>query len=200
MSAVSFEDAVFFHGHACPGLAFGYRVALAAMDRLAAGRSADEELVAVVENNSCAVDAIQVVTGCTLGKGNLIFKDYGKQVYTFFRRSNGRSLRIAVAFNGPAESERDREMWRRHLAGDTSAEVAAVVRRLRKAKMRAILEAPETELFTFGGPAVSTPEPARIFPVLLCERCGEKVMAPKAVKDGSKVLCLPCAEADRQRF
>jgi len=199
MATVSFEETVAFHGHACPGLAFGYRVALAAMDRLAAGRSTDEELVAVVENNSCALDAIQVVAGCTFGKGNLIFKDYGKQVYTFFRRSDGLGLRIAVSFSGPQESERDREMWRRHLAGDASDEVSAAVRQLREMKMRTILDAPEEELFSFGQPLIPMPEAARIFPVLLCERCGEKVMAPKTVKEGSRVLCFPCAEAERQK-
>lgn len=49
------------------------------MEALGGGRDIDEEMVAIVENDSCAVDAIQVLTGCTLGKGNLIFRDYGKQ-------------------------------------------------------------------------------------------------------------------------
>jgi len=40
-------------------------------------RSKDEELVAIVENISCAFDAIQVINGCTCGKGNLVFKDMG---------------------------------------------------------------------------------------------------------------------------
>jgi len=62
---------------ACPGLPGSLR----ALKELK-GRAEDEELVAVVENNLCAVDAVQVMTGCTFGKGNLIFRDYGKQVYT----------------------------------------------------------------------------------------------------------------------
>ena len=82
---MTFAEVVSFHGHACPGLAFGYRVAEVALQELG-DKAEDEELVAVVENNSCAVDAIQVMAGCTFGKGNLIFKDYGKQVYTFIRR------------------------------------------------------------------------------------------------------------------
>jgi len=52
----SFDETAAFHGHACPGLALGYRVALAAMRRLCAGRPDDEGLVAVVENNACGVD------------------------------------------------------------------------------------------------------------------------------------------------
>jgi formylmethanofuran dehydrogenase subunit E len=75
MEKTLWERVVDFHGHECIGLASGYRVAEAAMDALGDGRDIDEEMVAVVENDSCAVDAIQVVTGCTLGKGNLIFRD-----------------------------------------------------------------------------------------------------------------------------
>jgi formylmethanofuran dehydrogenase subunit E len=71
------EDIAEFHGHTCPGLAIGYRVSRYALEALG-GRSEDEELVAVVENDSCAVDAVQVMTGCTFGKGNLIFHDYGR--------------------------------------------------------------------------------------------------------------------------
>ncbi|NTV15797.1 MAG: formylmethanofuran dehydrogenase, partial [Desulfobulbaceae bacterium] len=85
----TFEDAARFHGHTCPGLAFGFRVARVAIRELGLSRAEDEELVAVVENDSCAVDAIQVLTGCTFGKGNLIFRDHGKQVYTFFKRATG---------------------------------------------------------------------------------------------------------------
>lgn len=54
MRVPNFEEVIRFHGHSCPGLAFGYRVAGAAMPRLLADRAVDEDLVAVVENNSCA--------------------------------------------------------------------------------------------------------------------------------------------------
>jgi len=91
----SWEDAVRFHGHECGGLAWGYKVSLFALEKLNFDRASDEELVAIVENDSCAVDGIQVVTGCTFGKGNLIFRDYGKHVYTFFNRNTGEGIRIS---------------------------------------------------------------------------------------------------------
>lgn len=89
------QDAIKFHGHECGGLKWGFKVATFAMEKLGIDRSSDEELVAIVENDSCAVDAIQVVTGCTFGKGNLIFKDYGKHVYTFYNRNTGKGIRIS---------------------------------------------------------------------------------------------------------
>ena len=89
------EKAVDFHGHVCMGLARGCRVAQAAM-QVFKERDIDEELVAIVENDSCSIDAIQVLIGCTLGKGNLIYRDYGKSVYTFIRRRDKKAIRVTL--------------------------------------------------------------------------------------------------------
>ena len=86
-----------FHGHSCPGLAIGIRAAELAINRF--GRSMDEEIVAVVETDMCAVDAIQFLLGCTFGKGNLIHLDYGKSAFTFHRRQRGKSIRIVARPN-----------------------------------------------------------------------------------------------------
>lgn len=88
------QSAVLFHGHECNGLRLGYKIAQFALAKLGIERAEDEELVAIVENDSCAVDGVQVVTGCTFGKGNLIFKDYGKHSYTFYNRKTGKGIRI----------------------------------------------------------------------------------------------------------
>ncbi|NTW05305.1 MAG: formylmethanofuran dehydrogenase, partial [Peptococcaceae bacterium] len=98
------EKTVEFHGHICPGLAIGFRAVSLALEKLDYGRSIDEELVAIVENDACGVDAVQVVSGCTFGKGNFFFRDYGKQVYTFAIRNTNRAVRVSVkseAFNNP---------------------------------------------------------------------------------------------------
>lgn len=67
-------ECVKFHGHECPGLAIGFRAALIAKEKMEVSFSQDEEIVCITENDACGVDAIQVITGCTLGKGNLILK------------------------------------------------------------------------------------------------------------------------------
>jgi len=64
------EQTINFHGHSCPGLAIGIRASELALSQLE--RASDEEIVAVVETDMCAVDAVQFLTGCTFGKGNLI--------------------------------------------------------------------------------------------------------------------------------
>jgi formylmethanofuran dehydrogenase subunit E len=195
MAIKNFDDVVKFHGHSCPGLALGYRVSLVALRELGLKDiSHDEEIVAFVENDSCAVDAIQVMTGCTFGKGNLIFKDYGKQVYTFIKRSSGDAVRISIDFNPPEETDEEKQMWKRYSEGDRSEEVLKVVHNRKARKIEAILNAPDTELIKINMFKTIPPAEARIYPSIRCQICGEKVAEPRArVKDG-KIVCIPCFE------
>ena len=188
--AKEFQEVVKFHGHACPGLAFGFRVTKLALRELGIDRSSDEELVAVVENNSCAVDAIQAMAGCTFGKGNLIFKDHGKQVYTFIKRSSGESVRVAVDWQPSLEGPETEVAWRKFMSGDRSSEVMELVKARKAAKMKEILAAGDDDLFELSRPDVTMPEPATIYQTLTCARCGEKVMETRLI-DG---LCIPCSE------
>ena len=89
------NKAVEFHGHSCPGVAIGV---LAAKYILEHGNdfSIDEELVAVVENDNCSVDAIQALLGTTFGKGNFVFKDYGKNNYTFYNRTTKKAVKLSL--------------------------------------------------------------------------------------------------------
>ena len=92
------ENAAAFHGHVCPGLTIGYRAALYAIDllelKLGGGGNAgclskDEEIVCISENDACGCDAIQVIMGCSIGKGNLLFHMTGKQAFSFYNRKTG---------------------------------------------------------------------------------------------------------------
>ena len=59
LSKEDFRKCAEFHGHICPGLAIGYRAARAGLEWLNDHRAEDEEIVAIVETDSCSVDAIQ---------------------------------------------------------------------------------------------------------------------------------------------
>jgi formylmethanofuran dehydrogenase subunit E len=190
-----FEEVVGFHGHSCPGLALGYRVATAALKAMKMEDiSEDEELVAIVENDSCAVDAIQVVTGCTFGKGNLVFRDYGKQVYTFLKRPSGSGVRISIDFIAPQETEREKELWRRYSQGDRSEEVKRAVHDRKAKKTKAILESPEKGLLKITKVKIPLPREARIYTSVPCGVCGEKTAEPKARLREGKIVCIPCFE------
>jgi len=190
-----YKDIIDFHGHSCPGLALGYRVARAALEEIGMEDiSEDEELVAIVENDSCAVDAIQAITGCTFGKGNLIFRDYGKQVYTFIKRPSGDAVRIVVDFTPPEETEEEKSMWQRYSHGDRSDDVLRVVHDRKARKIMAILEAKDSELLKITKMMLPPPEEARIYQSIKCEICGEKTAEPKARMKEGKIVCIPCFE------
>lgn len=190
---MDFAEVVEFHGHICPGLAMGFRVAGAAVRELASLRAGDDELVAIVENNSCAVDAIQMVTGCTAGKGNLIFRDYGKQVYTFVRRADGAALRLAICWTPPADDAQTADAFLRYSAGERSAAVMSIIANRKGEKAKAILTADECDLFSKSTPEVLLPARAQVYPTVTCSACGERVMAPKTERqDDGSCLCIPC--------
>ncbi len=191
---MEYQDVVNFHGHSCPGLAFGYRVALLGLKGLGLKRGSDEELVCIVENDSCAVDAIQFVAGCTFGKGNLIFKDYGKQVYTFISRDRGDAIRISVKFDLP-ETPEEKSLWERFLKGDPSFEVIEYAKERRAKYVLSILKGDERDLFDISYPTLVLPKKARIFKTIVCENCGEKLAEVKARLRDNKVLCIPCFES-----
>ena len=175
---MTYAEIVRFHGHECPGIAIGYRMAAAAMAHLSAIRAADEELVAIVENDACGVDAVQCLTGCTFGKGNLLFRDYGKQVYTIYARSSRQGVRVVFHGKGiPEDVRQDRE---------------ALTRWILSASMDQILDAAPV--------SVAEPEPARIRESVVCAFCGERVMESRIRQLDEKPACIPCHDARRGRW
>lgn len=188
------QDVIRFHGHMCPGLAIGYRAAKAAQARLDVFRPEDEELVAIVESDGCGVDAIQALLGCTLGKGNLIYRDHGKQVYTLISRERGRAVRVAAKpglFNRTPDQE---TVVQKFLSGEASNEERETFWAFQKERVKELLKADLDDLFTITDPSPEVPEKARIFKSVICEYCGEPVMEPRArVRDG-KYACISCSE------
>jgi formylmethanofuran dehydrogenase subunit E len=183
-----------FHGHICPGLAYGYRASEYAKTCLDTGRAADEEMVAIVENDACMIDAIQYITGCTMGKGNLIFRDHGKPVYTFMLRNGEKAVRIALkpAFSMDSLSPETEEIQKRITAGTATAADHERMQELRAAMIQKILTAPLDEIYECREVTPELPERARLFRSVLCEVCGEPVSEQKARVQDGKIVCIPC--------
>lgn len=194
----TYEEATDFHGHSCPGLALGYRIALAAMKELDMENiSLDEEVVAIIENNSCAADAVQVITGCTFGKGNLIFRDYGKHVCTFIKRPSGDSVRVSAEMPEADETEEEQKIWRRYAEGDRAGDVLKTVHDRKSKKITAILEADESKLLKITRFRMTPPPEAEIYAGIRCGMCGEKVAEPRLRIKNGKMVCMPCFEGKR---
>ncbi len=179
--------AVKFHGHFCPGLAIGYRVAKYVREHHP--KSEDEELVCIAENNSCSVDAVQEMLGCTFGKGNLIFRDNGKQVFTFFSRNDGRAMRIY--FKGDLSGSMD-EVRARYFKGELSEEEKKEFEKIRDQVTQHIIEAADEELLSVSEVEIPAPEKARIYPSLKCEECKEGFMEICGRTANGKTICKEC--------
>jgi formylmethanofuran dehydrogenase subunit E len=184
-----FKEAAKFHGHICPGLAMGYRIAKYAKEHYP--RSQDEELVCIAENKSCSVDAVQSLLGCTAGKGNLIFVDNGKQVFTFYSRNNDRALRIY--FKGDVFRGMD-ALRQKAASGNLSAEEKKEFEGLRARVIEDILSGKDVDLLSVREVDIPAPEKARIYPSLKCQECGEGFMEILGRTAGGKVLCKDCFE------
>jgi formylmethanofuran dehydrogenase subunit E len=142
-----------------------------------------------VENDSCAVDAIQFITGCTFGKGNLIFHDYGKHVYSFFNRRTGQGIRISEDYRGFEGDSRFPELKKRQEAGE---DVSREMQTYKMEKTAAILHADEKEIFTSTPVTTPPPQEARIRGSVRCALCGEKFMESRGRVKNGKIVCMTC--------
>jgi formylmethanofuran dehydrogenase subunit E len=174
-----------FHGHLCPGLAIGYAVAKLALEKLRHKRASDEELVCITMTDSCAVDAIQFMTGCTLGKGNLIFQDFGKMVFVFIRRTKrGTTNGVRLSLN--------RQVMKKRLSAEARKDkkVAALV--LLKVSGEKLFNVQRVQNYRL-------PERARIFPSKPCASCGEPTMEPRLRVEEGELVCPECVKHNYSR-
>jgi formylmethanofuran dehydrogenase subunit E len=184
-----------FHGHLCPGLMYGYLVGREASRLLALRRSEDEEVVAFPENDSCAVDALQVLLGTTAGKGNLIFRDYGKNAYTVLQRKTRRAFRFSrkTEYVYGGEDRADFELLGKKIAAKTASPEENAQHR----QMKALDLLTKDFSAVFAAEEIPPPEQpyAPLASSAACARCGEMTMATRLVAAGPQgFYCLPCAE------
>jgi formylmethanofuran dehydrogenase subunit E len=189
-----FKNSIQLHGHACIGLAVGYVAAMTAMERLGLQRAQDEELIAIAECDACGVDAIQAVLGCTLGKGNLIYRDHGKNVFTVIDRRKNDAMRIALNVDLFARTDEQQTLMEKVISGQADETERESFWRAQEGKIDAFLAAPPEQSFSITRVKPEAPGHARLFTSLLCEVCGEQVMEPRVrLREGKKV-CIPCSE------
>jgi formylmethanofuran dehydrogenase subunit E len=194
---ISFQEVTKFHGHICPGTIIGYRAAQIAVRALSSRKSVDEELIAIVENDSCSADAIQVVTGCTFGKGNLIFKDYGKHAYTFIDRETGDALRISL--NSSVNLEHMGPTWsrlrRKVMSGSATSIEQQDFRKRADIIAEKLMNMPEEDLFNVKHIEITdVPKKARIFQSVACQKCGELVSEHRVRLKNGELVCIPCSD------
>ena len=164
----TWQDCVAFHGHECGGLTIGYKASLYAIELLNLEFSADEQVVCIAENDACGVDGIQVMLGCSIGKGNLLFHMRGKQAFSFYNRKTGTSVRLVLK---PKREGMTRE---ESFAYYQSCE--------------------PKDMFDVKDATIRLPEKARLFDSYICDCCGERTASNWIRLAGGRKLCLDCYE------
>lgn len=190
-------DAAQIHGHFCPGLAMGVMMATKAMQMIRGKSDGLEDLLAITETNNCISDGIQFVTGCTFGNNALIFKDYGKVAFTLTKR-DGKGIRISSRPEAKTYMKEAHPLFSdsyKKVVGeqDHSEEELSRYKKLGVEKAFATLTLDFDKLFKIEEVDVEIPAYAPMHESIICEKCGEPVMATRIVEKNGKQLCIPCA-------
>lgn len=193
------ERAGELHGHYCPFLALGVRAGALGLKELEAGSDGMEEVVAVVETNSCFSDGVQFSTGCTFGNNGLVYRDFGRTAVTLKVR-DGDSIRISVKDKEeliddrfPEAAELFEKVVKRREGDEKDKESLSEAW---KSVAFNLVSLPNEELFKIERDKdVELPDYAPIFDDAVCQDCGEKLMAPKSVKINGETFCRACAES-----
>jgi formylmethanofuran dehydrogenase subunit E len=194
LASKEFGKCVEFHGHVCPGVAIGFQAARLLMDRLGVSRAPDEELVATVETDACGADAIQVMTGCTFGKGNFLFKDHGKHAFSLADRKKGRAVRACLRADALPAYPEHLSLFEKVRSEQATREEMERFRQLREERLQSILAADPESLFTVEEISAEIPPKARIVESGICDVCGEPTMEERLRDINGKMVCIPCAE------
>jgi len=183
-SLAEYEDlAAKAHGHLCAGQILGLRMALYGVRLLGledpAGRDR-KRLIAFVEIDRCATDAIPVVTGCRLGKRTLKFRDFGKVAATFCDLQEQRAVRVAARESAKARAR----------------QLHPEIENKNQQQMRAYRVMADEELFDIAWVRLNiAPEdlPGYKAARAICAQCGEAVSFRRETVLDARTLCRACA-------
>ncbi|MBT9537894.1 MAG: formylmethanofuran dehydrogenase [Nitrospirae bacterium] len=178
------NESVKIHGHLCPGQVLGVKMSILGLRATGIEEPKGKDrknIIVFVEMDRCATDAVQSVTGCSLGHRTMKFMDYGKMAATFVNLKTGRAVRVVA-------KEESREKAKKYFP-----EIADKY----KAQLEAYKVMSDKELFEVMNVRVSIkPEdmPGRPLKRVSCDICGEYVQDMREIHKSGKVLCRPCAE------
>ena len=170
------------HGHHCAGQVLGVRMAMAGCREVGIDEPKGcKKLVLFVEIDRCATDALQAVTGCSLGKRTLKFLDYGKMAATFFNTETEKAVRVLAKDDARSLAP---------LYAPDAANPGDV-------QKRAYALMPEDALFSIQPAVVNLPEenmPGFRGCRVSCEACGEGINLRREIQIAGRTLCIPCAQ------
>ena len=174
------------HGHLCPGQILGVRMAMLGCRLVEVDDpTSSRDLIVYVEIDRCAVDAVQAVTGCKLGKRTL--KYYGKVAATFLNVATRKAFRVIA----------------RDDAREAARSYAPSGMEKRAAQIQAYQTMPDEQLFDIMPVDVELSPfdmPGHPISRVECDSCGEGVNDGREIRRGQETLCHSCAEGAYYRI
>ncbi len=178
------EDSVKTHGHLCPGQVLGIRMSLLGLREIGIydPKGNDRKnIIVFVEMDRCATDAVQSVTGCSLGHRTMKFMDYGKMAVTFLNLKTDYAVRVIA-------KEESKKKAKEHFP---------YIENKYAAQLEAYKIMSDEDLFDMAEVKVTLkPEdmPGRPTSRVRCDACGEHVQDAKEIYRRGQILCRPCAD------
>lgn len=179
------EESARIHGHLCPGQVLGVKMSMLGLREAGIDEPKGKDrknIIIFVEMDRCATDAVQSVTGCSLGHRTMKFMDYGKMAATFLNLKTGRAVRVLA----------------REESRQTAKNLFPEIEDKYAAQLEAYKVMSDDELFEVSEVKVAiNPEdmPGRPLRRVKCDSCGEQVQDMREVEKQGKILCRPCAHA-----
>ncbi|GAB4342584.1 MAG: FmdE family protein [Calditrichia bacterium] len=180
-----------FHGHKCPAMPMGLRAGAAALNALGVERTGDSALLALVDlgENHCATcygDGIQVITGCTFGKGNIRKTHKGKWALTLVDKKSGKAVRVTPKAEAMLSNKKTSFFKDYREKGVPPAQVPDVEPLVEK-----VMSAPDEMLLNISEVLdYNHQEPPHSFNSFVCESCGEMVVEEYGRVKGDKKVCM----------
>jgi formylmethanofuran dehydrogenase subunit E len=171
------------HGHVCAGQVIGVRMSMLALSLIGINDPKGKDrkmLYVIVEIDRCATDAIQSVTGCSLGKRSMKWLDHGIMAATFVNLVTKQAVRITAL-----EEARQR-------ADKYCSDIVDKYQR----QLAAYKVMPESELFRIEKVAITIPPedlPGKPLARVRCQECSDWVQDRREVVRDGKILCRSCA-------
>ena len=160
-----------FHGEVCAGIVLGTRITMAGMQTLDMDpMQRNRNLIVFVEIDRCMTDAVQAITGCSLGHRTLKYFNYGRFAATFYDIASRRAVRVASRQRPNADRRDDlRELYKTIPQEEllTMKEVNMIVDDYQLPGFSQIIEK--------------------------CCQCGELVFDNRHVVRNGQILCRVCA-------
>lgn len=193
MVNMQLKRVVDFHGHLCPDLVIGCKAYELAMKTLSRKENLDGGLIVIAENTTSALDAIQCLSGCTLGNQRLKVHDFGKHKYTFLISRTGVGIKLSLREQRFKDEPRYHELEEKAKKGEATVEDIARFQSLLDERVKALLSLTYDELFESVKTTRKPPRTKAFTNLARCHRCGDLVLESRLMNIDGFSICRQCS-------